>query len=576
MPTSDLSYNLMDRPWIPVTMTDGSFQCLSIVEVLERADRIRSIDGDIPLQRFALVRLLLAIIYGTFGHLCVSEQSDQDYDDVSHWKMLFGSGSERREDVLPALLNYCNYCRERFSLFDNAAPFYQVAGLHTAKDEVSGLERLILDVPNGEKFFTTRIGEGLATMSAAEAARWLVTLQAFDASGIKSGAVGDPRVKGGKGYPIGVAWAGHLGGDLVEGSNLWQTLILNYVGVGVLGLDDESVWNDNEDVPIWEREPLTAQAEVGLDQPAEKTGHTVSFLGPATLLTWQSRRVLLAHDGETVTGVLICNGDRLKPQNAHQYETMTSWRRSDAQEKALKMSLVYMPRKHDPSRALWRGLPTLIVDEHARAEHGSKPPKALRPLTLRWLDKVNIGELPIRLHAFGVEYGSNEAVVDTTVDDVLDLNLTVLSSQHPELGGVVCDAVGMVDNGVQELRNLAGNIAIAAGLPVDGPRTRAADTGYTAFDSAFRRWVRGIDSDADVEEVRQKWSTTVRRILFRLGNQLAAQASSRAIVGRDITRRNPKTGASTTTHYCVALAEIWYRGRINKLIPEVPNEGENE
>lgn len=65
MPTSDLSYNLMDRPWIPVTMTDGSFQCLSIVEVLERADRIRSIDGDIPLQRFALVRLLLAIIHHT-------------------------------------------------------------------------------------------------------------------------------------------------------------------------------------------------------------------------------------------------------------------------------------------------------------------------------------------------------------------------------------------------------------------------------------------------------------------------------------------------------------------------------
>lgn len=94
MPTSDLSYNLMDRPWIPVTMADGSFQCLSIVEVLERADRIHSIDGDIPLQRFALVRLLLAIIYGTFGHLCVSEQSDQDYDDVSHWKMLFGSGSK--------------------------------------------------------------------------------------------------------------------------------------------------------------------------------------------------------------------------------------------------------------------------------------------------------------------------------------------------------------------------------------------------------------------------------------------------------------------------------------------------
>ena len=88
--------------------------------------------------------------------------------------------------------------------------------------------------------------------------------------------------------------------------------------------------------------------------------------------------------------------------------------------------------------------------------------------------------------------------------------------------------------------------------------------------------MQGLDSDTDTEDVRQQWSMIARRILFRLGDQIAAQASSRAIVGRDVTRRNPKTGASTTTHYCVALAEIWYRGKINKLIPDVPNEGENE
>lgn len=568
MPANDISFNLMDRPWIPVTMTDGSFLQLSIKEAFAQANEIRSIDGDIPLQRFALCRLLLAIIYGTFGHLRGS--------GITDWKTLFNDGVETR-NACDALMDYCDYYRNRFDLFDDTAPFYQVAGLHTAKNEVSGLERLVLDVPNGEKFFTTRSGEGLATMGVPEAARWLVTLQAFDPSGIKSGAVGDPRVKGGKGYPIGVAWAGHLGGDLIEGSDLWKTLILNYASADVFDAGDGgAAWSVEDDAPIWERQPLTEQAEPGFDQPMDRTGEAGSFIGPASLLTWQSRRVLLAHDGETITGVLICNGDRLKPQNAHRYETMTAWRRSNAQEKTLKMPLVYMPRKHDPARALWRGLPTLVADEQAGKEHREGPSESLRPLTLRWLDKVKIGGFPVRLHSFGVEYGSNEAVVDTTVDDVLDLNLTVLSSQHPELGGVVRDAVGMVDTGVQELRNLAGNIAIAAGLPVDGPRARAADAGYTAFDSAFRQWVQGLDSDTDTEDVRQQWSMIARRILFRLGDQIAAQASSRAIVGRDVTRRNPKTGASTTTHYCVALAEIWYRGKINKLIPDVPNEGENE
>src|SRR5699024_2697574 len=62
-----------------------------------------------------------------------------------------------------------------------------------------------------------------------EAARWLVHCMAFDISGIKSGAVGDPRVKGGKGYPIGIGWSGWLGGLYFEGDTLFQTLMLNTV-----------------------------------------------------------------------------------------------------------------------------------------------------------------------------------------------------------------------------------------------------------------------------------------------------------------------------------------------------------
>ncbi|MGV7400563.1 type I-E CRISPR-associated protein Cse1/CasA, partial [Mycobacterium kansasii] len=86
-------------------------------------------------------------------------------------------------------------------LFDPVAPFFQVAGLRTAKDDVFSLDRIVADVPNGEPLFTTRSGADLARMAPAEAARWLVHAHAFDPSGIKSGALGDDTVKGGKGYP---------------------------------------------------------------------------------------------------------------------------------------------------------------------------------------------------------------------------------------------------------------------------------------------------------------------------------------------------------------------------------------
>lgn len=565
MSATDVSFNLMDRPWLLVVMADGSHRQLSIREVFEQADLIRGIDGDMPLQRFALTRLLIAIVYATFGH----------NPSVDQWYALFDAGP-RDSSVREALSEYCSAYRHRFDLFDDDAPFYQVAGLHTAKNEMFGLERLVLDAPSGAPFFTTRSGTGLSTMSAAEAARWLVTDQAFDASGIKSGAVGDPRVKGGKGYPIGVAWSGHLGGYLVEGENLWQTLILNYVGSQVFGIDNpDAGWSDALDVPVWERPMLSESAEIGYDQPQERTGVTSYFHGPVTLMTWQSRRMLLAHDGETVTGALICNGDRLKPQNANMDETMTAWRRSEPQQKALKMPVVYMPRKHDPERALWRGLPTLVIGEKHEQAHGDGPAETLRPLTLRWLsDKVRINDLPVRLHAFGVEYGSNEAVVDATVDDVLDLHLLVLSSQAPQLGQAVCQAVAMVDDGIRELRNLAGNIANAAGLPAEPFRRQAGEAGYATFDTVFRQWVVGLDSGKDPENAEREWNATARRTLLELGGRLAAAAPSQAIVGRAVTFRNPKTGVATTTYYSAAAAENWYRNKIRRLIPVVPNEGE--
>ncbi|MBT1165790.1 type I-E CRISPR-associated protein Cse1/CasA [Bifidobacterium simiarum] len=550
----------MDRAWIPVTMLDGSYAEMSIIGVLAHADEIRSIEGDISLQRFALSRLLIAVLYGTYGN---------DFP-IEIWRDLWEYGPKDPE-IAQMVRGYCEEYRSRFDLFDPVAPFYQVAGLHTAKHEMSGLERLVLDVPGGEPFFTTRMGEGLRSMNAAEAARWLVTMQAYDASGIKSGAVGDPRVKGGKGYPIGVAWVGNLGGYLIEGQNLWQTLLLNFVSDQILNLGDSAVeWQD--DVPVWERDPFTEKPEEEFDQSAAETGDTTFFHGPATLLTWQSRRILLAHEESTVTGVLMCNGDRLKPQNAQHYEMMSGWRRSETQEKSLKKPLVYMPRKHDPTRALWRGVPLLATRDNDTTDG---VPSYLRPRTLDWLSQIfgDDGQhVPVRLHAFGVEYGNQEAVVDSSVDDFLDLNLTVLTTENPEMGQMLDKAVTVTDQGIGALRNLAANIARAEGLPVEAPRQKASELGYSTFDSLFRRWISELDGDDDLYAKYREWCELARRTLIRLGGRLVGQASPRAIVGRNVTVA-AGSGDYRTDHYSVALAEVWYRGRLNKIFSGMEGPG---
>lgn len=546
-----VSFNLLDRPWIPVSMKSGSDGEVSLKELFRQSQDIAGISTGNPIQDAAILRVGVGVLYGVLGHDCPQRQWNQILElganDAAIWK-LFEQYFDRYHD--------------RFDLFDEQAPFYQVAGLHTAKNEFAGLEKIVSDIPSneGSRLFSIRGAQSLKHMSAAEAARWLVATQAFDPSGIKSGAAGDSRVKGGKGYPLGIAWSGHLGIIIAEGDNLWKTLMFQYVGRDVLGTSEPDVtWDD--DSPVWERPSMTERPEEGYNQPEEATGIASYCHGPATLLTWQSRRIRLQHDGEVVTGVLVCNGDRLKPQNAQGYEMMTAWNRSSNQEKNLKMPLVYMPRKHDPSRALWRNLPMLTVPQEEHETHNA--PETIRPRILDWLERMNVQDQPIRLHAYGVVYGNNDAVIDATVDDTLDLNLCILTAEDPRVGQAITDAINTTDEGIAILANFAGNVAKSAGLDPAGPRRKARELAYSTFDGEFRQWLQGV-TIGNYEAKLHEWRRRARETLLALEFELAQQAPPRAIIGRDV-KENKEAEAK---RYCVALAEIWFKASLNKRIPK--------
>lgn len=202
-----------------------------------------------------------------------------------------------------------------------------------------------------------RIGAGLEEISYPEAVAQLIHLQAYDSAGIRSGAVGDIRVKGGKGYPIGTGWVGAQGGVYVEGETLFSTLMLNTLAIGLPGEESEEaqatgiVSTDPEtDLPHWERE----------EQPVGQRSD-IYPQGLADMLTWQSRRVRLIDGADSVIGLVLCQGDRLGPEdvsavsNAQVREPMGTWRFSEPQTRKNKR-ITYMPRKHDPSRAIWRGV----------------------------------------------------------------------------------------------------------------------------------------------------------------------------------------------------------------------------
>lgn len=536
-PTTESEYfDLTREPWIPVLALDGTVTELSPVEVFSRADRLASVVGELPTQCFAIVRLLLAVLHRAVGGPA----------NPSAWEELWHRDGLPVDDVTRYLAQW----RHRFDLFSTETPFMQVAKLTTKAGEGSGLEKLIADVPNGHPYFTTRAGEALTRISPPEAARWLVHAHAFDPSGIKSGALGDDRVKGGKGYPIGVGWAGNLGGILMEGATLRDTLLLNLLPYASSGMD----WGTPaDDLPVWERPPLSAARESSDDMPRRRPR------GPADLYTWPSRRVRLHRDSTGVSGVLIANGDPLEPHNKQTVEPMSAWRRSQAQEKKRGELLVYMPREHSVERAFWRGLAALIPHT-ARSSQGETPSKFLPPNVLEWLDQLRYEEAlpadyPIRLHALGLMYGSNNSVVDELIDDELSLSVAVLCADHPELGEEAVRAVAAAERAVRALSSLAVNLAAAGGQQDDG--ARAAELGYAALDTPFRRWLADLRGTSVLQQVEEAWHREVARRILWLGCDLIDQAGAAAWKGRRVNNR----------HLDASLADIFFEVRLRAALP---------
>lgn len=512
------------EPWIRVRRSDGSATEVAIREALVNADEFKQLAGELPTQDMAILRVLLAVVRRAHGGLATAAQ----------WQSLW----DRERFDSRAIDNYLAAHIDRFDLLHPDSPFLQVAGLHTAKGEMTELGRLIADVPNGHPYFTTRAREAVTSMSYAEAARWLVHAQAFDVSGIKSGAVGDDRVKGGKGYPIGTGWCGWLGLVVVEGANLFETLMLN------LPLDP--AWGE-EDLPVWERPSQGPGVEVRPQAPT----------GPADLLTWQSRRIRLGHDGEQVTGVLIANGDPLHPRDQFRVETMTGWRRSEAQEKVLKSAdPIYMPRAHVADRVVWRGLGSLLAGTDLTAST-----RAGR--WLEWLSELKEEEIlppsyPLRLRTVGMHYGAQNSVIEDITDDVLPLSLAVLSD--PLLKALVVDAVTDVEAAVRVLGQFADEVARASGADRDlgaSHRTEAREQGYAALDGTYRAWVRTLSVDTDRGAAREAWQQRVRREVVSVMRQLLDSASPGAWSGTFIDNdvRRPLNAATATNWFYLNLAK---------------------
>lgn len=511
------AFNLLKEPWIMVLDLDGETEVVSLLTALERAHEFRCIAGELPTQDIAIMRLVLAALYATFTRADVQgnrKPIEDATEALARWKSLW---ELKHFPIEPIKKRLCYY-EERFYLFHPERPFYQVAGLHEANGKYNTVAQIVSDVPSRaeRRFLSMKSGKNAEFLSYAEAARWLVSMQAWDYAGKKASVVGGSKDGGGTG------WLGKIGVVYPSTNTLFETLMLNFV---LLNADGTLLPYGS---PIWENDETPS--------PEKKERRPTGY---CELLTWQSRRALLfsgnGNDAHLVLGVLYSYGDVFKATDMF-IEQMTGWHLS----KKGDTNGHYIPNKHRAERSLWRDLSSILPQAA-----GSTDEPYYNPGVIQWLalliERNILPENVIQLCAVGFHYGAMDAKVEAMTADTLSINAAIFTELGKEWTTIITNLLQWTDSCIKILSSLAADLAKASG-DSDSSHHSAGEgakaEAYFRLDMPFRRWLAGINPTVtDKAKAEQDWKTTVSRILLQLGEELTSQSGEKAIIGRWVQGR---------------------------------------
>jgi CRISPR system Cascade subunit CasA len=401
-----MSFNLIDEPFIPCLMPDGSQHVFGLRAALVRAHQIAEIHDSSPLVSAALHRLLLAILHRIWGPASRKE-----------WARLW----QARSFAAQAVDQYFEKWRSRFNLLDKKYPFYQSPFQAKTTSRVNRLAQDLARGNNGTLFDHTT-DDAATPLMPSELARLLIAEQAFAVGGGKSdlgNLTHGPLVSG--------AFV------LVRGATLFETMLLNLV---VYNADKPFAAEDDQ--PAWEQEVAPTK------RPEQPDGYL-------DYLTWQARTIC-AHPcddpPESTRDISYAQGRRL--QMAQRLDPCMAYVRDKERGD--------FPIRLSENRALWRDSAALFQFAETDQDIG---PATLQQLGILVADGVIPPESRYQLSIFGLCTG--KAKVNFWRQETLPLPLEYVTDRAvvESLDSALQDTQAVAD----ALRSAAASVASQALSP---------------------------------------------------------------------------------------------------------------
>lgn len=525
-------YNLLDEKWIRVASKDN-VEKVAIKELFADAAKYKELAGDMKTQDFAVMRVMLAILHTVFSRfdsngdpyeffevdkesfLQIGELEENyldDYEDALYqtWIDIWNA-----KEFPKVVYEYLEKWRERFFLYDDKYPFFQVTKEVIEKDAAGGgefygknINRLVSESNNKQAYFSPKDDAYKEYIADDELARWLITLQGYIGTSDKK------KVGSAKTYSKG--WLYDLGGVYLQGNNVFETLMLNFV----------IAHNENNNLlkmqkPCWEAENIEKNIESYFHNGIDNI---------ASLYTAWCREIFI-DPNRTKEDKFVCFIAKL-PEIEHSdafLEPMTVWKYNDTGEYKDK----YRPRKHDVNKSMWRNFGLLTgVGEGTR-----------KPGVIEWLNKLgDISESEelgfnkenITLCAVCMLDDGNAtswAPIDE-VEDSLNLKERVLVDTGDNgwiirINKTISDTKAIIDTVLKrlifdllEIRNMDKSDVL-----------KYVEQFYFRIDLSFRNWIESIDIDNDKDTKEIKWRNILKKAMKEYVDELVSNAGLRDYKG---------------------------------------------
>lgn len=526
------SFNLVDEPWIKVITKDTyNEELVSLKKLFTDSTKYISLAGEMPIQNFAIFRLLLAILTTVYSRKNFEGQA-------YNWLKLVENGLEANDakdelqetweelydnnNFSSTVLDYLKEHKSEFDFFGEH-PFYQVtkdeynALVPTNKNIASGkgtvsvkqINRRISESNNTPAIFSPNTGKEKNRVSLDELIRWVITYQDI------TGVTDKTKLQNKNKYSSSNGWIYNIDPVYIKGKNLFETLLLN------LKLD-ESV----PQCPVWE-DNLTSYIQKRLDE--------VRPNNTAELYTLWSRILHIEWDENDQPTIFSAGLPGIDGTN-YFVEPMTTWK-----QEGKKDSNDLRPKRKSKmtmDKAIWRNFGDYTIASNSKHTPG----------IVGWIHSlIDEDMLP---EDFDLELASVGMVSDgnatsqapyAEITNEMSLKANVFFDN---------DENGWVDNINQtiELTQTIGSyywyflkdLNTLSGLK-DGAGDRASKESrifYSRLNMPFLNWLASIKStDSKVEKVIQ-WKRQLYRIALDSAQERFNRATNKEFIGKEEDNQN--------------------------------------